>query len=195
MNALGYGLMFSTLSLMLPSPILAMTSGPPRSKVDTIIIHAIGGPMCKGDKVVFTNADGDAYRWKYYFESHEILSIHHIVDRAGTVVSSIPEDQVAHHAIGHNSTSIGIELVNSGSGQEPYPEAQISALINLVKAIQQRWSIESGSIKRHSDVDTRTFTCGGMEVKAKQDPGANLKWPILERDTAPPYPPSSLRIQ
>src|SRR5437867_12881130 len=94
--------------LVFPSLTHGKASGPQRSKVDTIIIHAIGGPECINNAVVFTSAKGNANLWKKFFEMDPERSIHYIIDRAGLVVSSVPENQVANHAKGNNQSSIGI---------------------------------------------------------------------------------------
>lgn len=73
-------------------------------------------------------------------------------------------DRVAHHVRGYNPRSIGIELVNTGryphwrdSGKhqamdEPYPEAQIVALLALLIQLQQQFpSVKF--IAGHEDLD------------------------------------------
>ncbi len=138
--------------------------------VTMVVIHAIGGPMCKGDKVVFTGAPGNAKKWIKYFENHDEVSIHYVVDRQGNVEAGIDEDRIAWHVYGSNSRSIGIELVNRGDGQEEYPTEQVAALVELVKKIKNRHP-GIAKIVRHSDVDQRTKPCGGKEFNRKQDPG------------------------
>jgi N-acetylmuramoyl-L-alanine amidase len=154
----------------------AKASGRARDKVDTLVIHAIGGPRCSDDgkSVVFRPVVGDARAWKQFFEAHEELGIHWIVDRAGAVVSSIPEGQVANHAKGNNDASIGVELVNRGDGLEPYPEAQIEAALKLAREIVARWHIPLERVLRHSDVDRApALPCGSPR---KVDPGPQFSW-------------------
>lgn len=154
----------------------ATSSGPKRQYVDRIIIHTISGPTCENGKVVYTGADGDAAFWKGYFDSHAYLSVHYIIDRRGITVSSVPEDETANHAVGHNDESIGIELVHNGDGKEEFGQAQINALVSLLKDIRGRYPISVSSIVGHTDIDDRTFQCGGQEMKSKPDPGANFPW-------------------
>ena len=155
----------------------ATSHGPKRQDVDRIIIHTISGPICENGNVVYTGAVGDAVFWKSYFESHVVLSIHYVIDRHGMTVASVPEDETANHAFGHNESSIGIELVHNGDGQEEFGKVQINALVALLKDIRGRRSIPLSSIVGHMDIDDRTFQCGGQEVKGKRDPGANFPWP------------------
>src|SRR5262245_51647515 len=88
----------------------AHNSGVSRAEIHTIIVHTVSGPSCAGGEVVYSGAPGDAARWKNFFDKHPFLGIHYIVDRAGTVVSSTPENRMANHALGNNEDTIGIEL-------------------------------------------------------------------------------------
>ncbi|MCZ6853016.1 MAG: N-acetylmuramoyl-L-alanine amidase [Gammaproteobacteria bacterium] len=139
-------------------------------EITTIVLHAIGGPRCTDNEVEFTGAPGDAKRWVGYFEGKNNISIHYVVDRQGNVEAGIAENRVAWHARGNNSKSIGIELVNRGDGQEAYPAQQVAALVELVSGIKRRHP-DIVNIVRHSDIDDRTFPCGGRTVDLKQDPG------------------------
>jgi hypothetical protein len=168
---------FAALVLLaLPASSLAKTSGASRTKVDKHIIHAIGGPHCSDDNksVVFKPVKGDVRLWKKYFDEHDVLGIHYVVDRAGKVAASMPEEQVANHAKGDNETSIGIELVNNGDGKEAYPAVQIEAVTKLAKQIVERWKIPLRRVFRHSDVDKGTLLpCGSPR---KVDPGPKFPW-------------------
>ena len=157
-------------------PAGATTSGPRRDTIDTIIVHAISGPSCSGGKLVFSGAPGDAERWKTFFDRHPFLGIHYVVDREGVVLASTPEGRVANHALDNNDTSIGIELVHDGDGEEPFGALQIDVLIALLKSIRSRHQVSIANIRGHSDVDERTLACGGRLYKTKMDPGANFPW-------------------
>ena len=156
----------------------------PNGDVDVIVIHAIGGPYCDNGTVKFSPAGKDAEFWKSDFEANNNISIHYIIDREGKVASSIPEENRADHAWGHNYNSIGIELVNNGDGKDKYPSVQLTSLLNLVTDIAKRRNLKSKNIVRHSDIDTRFFTCGGIRVKKKQDPGPAFPWSSFKADVA-----------
>jgi hypothetical protein len=128
-------------ALMATGPAGAATNGVRRDRVDTIIVHAISGPSCSGGEVVFSGAPGDAERWKTFFDRHPFLGIHYVVDREGMVLASTPENRIANHALDNNDTSIGIELVHEGDGQEPYGARQIDALIALLRSIRTRHAV------------------------------------------------------
>jgi N-acetylmuramoyl-L-alanine amidase len=169
-------LMAAAVVLAAPWPAAGTTSGPRREFVDSIIVHAIGGPSCHGGKLVFSGAPGDAQRWKDFFDRHPFLGIHYVVDREGLVLTSTPEEEIANHALDNNATSIGIELVHEGDGIEPFGKRQIDALIGLLKSIRSRYEVPIENIKSHSEVDVRTFACGGSLYRTKMDPGANFPW-------------------
>ena len=157
----------------------AATSGPLRTEVHAIIIHTISGPLCVDGHVVYSGAPGDTARWKKFFDRDPVLGIHYIVDRTGNVASSTPENRTANHAQGNNVGTIGIELVHTGDGREEFRDAQIDALVNLIKSIRTRYDIAIENIKSHAEVDKRTFRCGGLIEKARLDPGANFPWSKL----------------
>lgn len=167
-------------------PAAATSNGPKRTQVDTIIVHAISGPSCSGGKLAFSGAPGDAQRWKRFFDNHPFLGIHYVLDREGVALASTPEDRVANHALGNNATTIGIELVHDGDGKEPFGDRQIESLITLIKAIRSRHDVPLVNIKGHSDVDTRTFHCGGSVYRTKMDPGANFPWARVRAALAGP---------
>ena len=166
----------SAMSLALLGSAEATTSGPRREAVDTIVVHAISGPTCSGGELKFSGAPGDAERWKAFFDRHPFLGIHYVVDREGVALVSTPENRVANHALDNNDTAIGIELVHDGDGVEPFAGKQIDALIALLRSIRSRHDVPIENIKGHSDLDVRTFACGGNLYKTKMDPGANFPW-------------------
>lgn len=166
------------LFLALSALVEGKQFGVRRKTVNEIILHSIGGPKCKDGAVIFTSADGGADKWIKYFNGHQMLSIHYVIGKDGEVKRGVPEDQIANHALGHNLNSVGIELVNRGDGQDPYPKEQIDALVRLIDSIAKNWRICKGSITTHAAIDQRQFECGGKRVPMKQDPGTNF--PLTE---------------
>jgi len=78
------------------------------------------------------------------------VSAHYTIDRDGMVISHVPEENRAWHAgesrmddgrVNVNDFSIGIELVNRNDGTDPFPEKQLKALRDLLKAINTRHPI------------------------------------------------------
>lgn len=119
-------------------------------------------------------------------EAHPRLGIHYMIDRDGTVRSSVPEDQLAHHVFLWSGRSIAIELVNDGDGLDPFPQAQLGALVELLRDIAQRRGIAREGVRRHSDLDHAMLPCDKTQ-RRKVDPGAAYPHDaILDRVFAPP---------
>ena len=99
--------------------------------VDTVVLHAT--VLNSLQDVVDKFADSESQ-----------VSAHYTIDRDGTIACHVSENCRAWHAgqsrmrdgrVGVNDFSIGIELVNLNDGQDPFPDAQIQAMRNLVKGI------------------------------------------------------------
>jgi len=148
--------------------------------VDAVVLHSISGPYCKRGRVAYSGAPGDAHRWLRFFASHKVLGIHYIVDRQGLVLKGVAENRVANHALGWNGRSIGIELVHNGDGREKFTPLQWQATKALVNRLIAKYpSVNKKRVFRHSDVDTRTFNCGGVRIKKKQDPGNTFDYSLF----------------
>jgi len=100
------------------------------------------------------------------------VSAHYLVTRDGRIIHLVDELKRAWHAGDSywggnrdlNSSSIGIELDNNG--REPFPEAQIGALIALLGDLAARWNIPAANVLAHGDV------APGRKV----DPGEFFPW-------------------
>lgn len=118
--------------------------------------------------------------------THGQVSSHYLIadNSAATIYKLVDENQRAWHAgvsewqgrTWLNSSSIGIEIVNPGFRDTPtgrvwypYSEAQISALISLLKDISQRHKINPRYIIGHSDI----------APGRKLDPGPLFPWKRL----------------
>jgi N-acetyl-anhydromuramyl-L-alanine amidase AmpD len=186
------------LALLLLVPVAARERGPERSTISEIIIHATGGPSCRGGRVVFSDP-GTIERMRLFFARSATLGIHYIIERDGRIARGVPENQVAVHTMDNNEASIGIELINRGDGSEPFPEPQVRALATLVVDIMRRRGLGLEALKRHSDIDHSTFTCAGRLVRRKQDPGPVFPWDsfllsvLIETAAAPSQTAASAR--
>ena len=94
-----------------------------------------------------------------------------MIDRDGTRMRSVPEDEVAHHVFGHSARSVAIELINDGDGIDPYPAAQLNTVTGLIYDIANRRDVARQGIKRHSDLDVGVMPCDRSQ-RRKGDPGA-----------------------
>ncbi len=169
-------LLLFTLAMAGPNLSAAKSSGKSRTKVSRVIIHSIGGPSCRNGAVVYSGASGDAGRWIRFFNRHRTLGIHYVIDKRGQIEAGVPENQIANHAKGNNTDSIGIELVNRGDGVDVYSEEQLGMLVAALRSIMRRWGIPKSAIVGHSSVDKRYFECGGRRIKTKPDPGPAFPW-------------------
>jgi N-acetylmuramoyl-L-alanine amidase len=114
---------------------------------------------------------------------------HFYVDRNGSVEEWVPIKRVAHHVIGYNPQSIGIELVNNGRYpnwfnsnyqvmSEPYPDPQFEALVALVKHLQLTLP-GLKMVAGHEDLDTGMVASQDrpdLMIRRKLDPGVRFEW-------------------
>ncbi|MWV14914.1 N-acetylmuramoyl-L-alanine amidase [Pseudomonas sp. L-22-4S-12] len=110
------------------------------------------------------------------------VSSHYLIDaNPPTIYRLVDEDRRAWHAGDSawqgrtwlNASTLGIELVNQGYAEgpngrawQPYSEAQIDALIALLKDLVQRHQLPPDSIIGHSDI----------APQRKVDPGPLFPW-------------------
>ncbi len=86
------------------------------------------------------------------------VSAHYLIGRDGTVMQLVDEAARAWHAgeswwggsTDLNSASIGIELDNTGD--EPFAEPQIAALLALLDDLRTRYRIPAANVLAHGDV-------------------------------------------
>ncbi len=114
---------------------------------------------------------------------------HYYIDRDGTIVEYVRPARIAHHTRGYNPRSIGIELVNTGrypdwldsrrqAMDEAYIEAQVEALIGLLKNLHARIPSLT-QIAGHEDLDTASVPASddpSVLVRRKRDPGPHFPW-------------------
>ena len=128
------------------------------------------------------------------------VSSHYIVHEDGRVVQMVRErDRAWHAGMGcwhgerdMNSVSVGIEIVNGGHRDwpdgaidgplEPFPDAQVAAVILLCRAVMARYAVPADRVLGHSD----------LAPQRKRDPGEAFPWPLLAAAgigrTVPPAP-------
>ena len=125
------------------------------------------------------------------------VSSHYLVNNdPPTIYHLVEENRRAYHAgISYwkgatqlNASSIGIEIVNRGYDDTPsgrvwydYPQAQIDAVIALVKKIVKEHEIKPEHILGHSDI------APGRKV----DPGPRFPWKRLADEGLIPWPDAS----
>ncbi|MFO7169427.1 MAG: N-acetylmuramoyl-L-alanine amidase [Chloroflexota bacterium] len=119
------------------------------------------------------------------------VSAHYLIDKGGHIYQLVPDELVAWHAgraswrgqSAINEISLGIELENANNGRDPYPQAQLDALVELTREKVQRYRIPPENVVRHLDV--------AVPRGRKNDP-AGFDWPkfrALVFEQLPPPPP------
>lgn len=137
--------------------------------IDLIVVHSIG------QYIDTENEDYHAIEWLKKLG----LSTHYFVDFTGPVIRCVNENDIAWHAKGFNTNSIGIELMvpgifNYGSFLEKIKKPwiggdQYDSLVKLVKDLKSRYDAK---VVRHSDIDP----------SRKVDPGAGFPWEVFLKD-------------
>ncbi|MEX2499542.1 MAG: N-acetylmuramoyl-L-alanine amidase [Wenzhouxiangellaceae bacterium] len=121
---------------------------------------------------------------------------HFYIDRDGSVEQWVPLERVAHHVRGHNTDTIGIELVNRGrwpdwydsrhqEWEESYPAAQIQALIELLARLERTLSTLA-EIAGHDQLDHDWIASSDnpeVLVRRKTDPGPEFPWSKVLAET------------
>ena len=143
-------------------------------RIDAIVLHYTG--MGSGEA---------AEEW--LCDPASGVSSHYLVHEDGRIVQMVREaDRAWHAGIGcwqgerdMNSVSVGIEIVNAGHRDwpadgtpgplDPFPDAQIAALILLCRDVMERHAIPAHRVLGHSD----------LAPHRKRDPGEAFPWPLL----------------
>jgi N-acetylmuramoyl-L-alanine amidase len=124
-----------------------------------------------------------------YKESGTGNSGHYYIDRNGQVYRYVDDNRTAHHVIGYNNRSIGIEIVNRGRyphwfrsthqvPTEEYPQEQVQAVIELIQFLKKTYPGIS-ELKRHSDLDLQELPAEdnpNILIRRKIDPGLLFPW-------------------
>jgi len=180
----------------MPLPYVQQLDARPLSAIEGIVIHCTESPDLAsarefGERVLYP-ASGTGNSGHYY------------IDRDGRVLRYVEPSRIAHHVRGYNAHTVGIELINTGrhprwfdsdhqAMSEPYPPAQIAALIALLSVLQielpaLRW------IAGHEDLDRQMIAADdnpGVQIARKRDPGPLFPWDeVLRSITLPRLQPA-----
>lgn len=97
---------------------------------------------------------------RFFANPKSKVSAHFVVDRSGAIVRCVPDAKLAHHAgvsefggvTDVNQFSLGIEIANVGDNVEPYPKAQVDAVVKLTAALASAYKVPITGITRHRDI-------------------------------------------
>jgi N-acetylmuramoyl-L-alanine amidase len=150
--------------IIIPSPNFELR--PIGSSIDTIILHYTD--MLTLDEALNRLCDSESK-----------VSSHFLISKEGQLYQLVdPKERAWHAGVSSwqgepdiNSRSIGIELDNIGHsyGPEPFPQEQMTTLLNLLSELTHQYRIPSDRILGHSDV----------APLRKSDPGEMFPWEML----------------
>lgn len=95
------------------------------------------------------------------------VSIHYYIDKRGRVTQFVDDKDTAYHCgkstwlvdgrkidyeIGCNPVAVGIELENSNTGHDPYPNVQYQSALILTRALVKRHNVPVSQLVRHLDI-------------------------------------------
>ncbi|MFP2903681.1 N-acetylmuramoyl-L-alanine amidase [Pyxidicoccus sp. 3LFB2] len=137
--------------------------------IDTIVLHHTASNNGAGDLAWMRNPKSQ-------------VSAHYMVDRDGKIYQLVGDEKRAWHAgkgelngvpTDINGRSIGIEIVNDGSGKTAFTEAQYKALTQLTGHLKQKYDVPMKNIVGHADV--------AVPKGRKNDPAPNFDWNRLRK--------------
>lgn len=111
----------------------------PRERIKYVVLHHTAGESLKG--AVDTLIDRG-------------LGYHYIIDREGTVHAYVHPEALTNHASDHNARSIGISFIGGSFKPEGAAnEAQIAAVIELLRDLQHKYGQTLQYITGHKHID------------------------------------------
>jgi len=137
--------------------------------IDAIVLHHTGTNNGKGDLNHMRNPAAK-------------VSAHYMIDNDGKIYQLVDDQKRAWHAgpsqlhgkpTDVNGRSIGIEIVNDGSGKTPFTDAQYKALTQLTGYLKQEYKVPMENIVGHADV--------AVPKGRKNDPAPNFDWNRLRK--------------
>lgn len=164
-----------------PLPYEARLAGRSPANIDLVVIHATELPDLAtareyGERILHAG-------------SQTGNSGHFYIDRDGRIEQWVALDRVAHHTVGYNPRSIGIELVNLGrypnwldsrhqDWQEEITPEQLASLLALLAALCTTLP-GLQFIAGHDALDPRWVPASddeALKVRRKLDPGPDFPW-------------------
>lgn len=174
-----------------PLPYVERLESRAAGAIDLVVVHCTELPdlataRIHGERILYpASGTGNSGHW--------------YIDRDGATFRFVEPSRIAHHVHGCNARSIGIELVNRGRWPdwndsrrqeftEPYPPAQIDALIALLDGLRATLPMLQW-IAAHEDLDRRREPASddaSILLPRRRDPGPLFPWPeVLARCRLP----------
>lgn len=97
---------------------------------------------------------------KIFLDPKRQVSAHFVVGKDGQVIQMVPVEKRAWHAGESvldgkprvNEYSVGIEMVNLNNGVDPYTDAQIYAVVGIIRLLRSRYDIPDSRIVSHEKI-------------------------------------------
>ncbi len=129
-------------------------------------------------------------------KEHQVSS-HFLIDENGEIYELVDENDIAYHAgksywrgvDGLNSTSIGIEFINSQPFSQKFKKAQMLAGVELCRYLIEKYKIEPQNVVGHSDI--AYFADENGLLDRKQDPSHLFDWKFLAKNNIGIFPVSA----
>lgn len=169
---------------------VAVVSEDPQAKNPEHWVGAIHFNLRKPNYVVIHHTAQDSLQQTLHTFTvpHTQVSSHYVIGRDGEIVQMLNDYVRGWHAgagkwgsvTDLNSVSLGIELDNNGS--EPFSEAQIHSLLNVLDTLKTKYNIPTANFIAHSDI----------APARKVDPSAFFPWKRLAESGFGYWPGDSL---
>lgn len=91
------------------------------------------------------------------------IGYHFLIGREGQMFNGRKIETIGSHAIGHNSSSIGICLLGNFDKEMPQ-ESQLSALNQIITSLMQDFHLKTDCIKFHRDFEGVGKSCPGKNI-------------------------------
>lgn len=148
----------------MPSPNFGSRPGG-SGDITAIVLHHTGDGSTRAEQI-----------GSYFQNPSAEVSSHYTIGKDGGIVQSVEDGNRAWHAGTSefqgredvNDFSLGIEICNSGSGSDPFTDAQYEATINLVAWMCKTYNVPVDRITGHRDI--------ALPKGRKTDPADNFDW-------------------
>lgn len=148
----------------MPSP--NFDARPEGAAIDMIVIHDTETPGVRDARTI----------WRHFASPKSRVSAHYIIGKDGEIAQCVPDELRAWHTgesyyqgEDHlNDRSIGIELVNAQTGDDPFTNAQYRSLVRLVSYLVNAYGVPMNRIVGHKDIT--------LKPELKKDPAPNFSW-------------------
>jgi hypothetical protein len=144
-----------------PAPVVPAPAAPPITWVGSPNFNRRPNPRNIWAVTIHSTANSSLQGVVSWFNNPEaMVSAHYTIGKDGRIVQHIRDEDRAWHAgksewqsvPNVNDYAIGIELVNLNDGQDPYPEEQHRANVELCAYLCRKYNIKPENIMGHLDI-------------------------------------------